>query len=262
MLCVQDDVKKFSRQIAFAGWGETQQEALRNSRVLVVGVGGLGSWVAELLARAGVGFLRLADYDTIESSNLHRQAMYDELDVQAASYKVQAAINHIRQINSKCEMDGETEKLDRFNIFDFAYGMDLIVDGTDNFWTRFIINDYCVKKNLPWIFAGAVGMQGQVAVMLPGETPCLRCLLDSPPSQCEDSSCSQNGVFGPAVSAMASLQAMEAIKFLGGCRRQVSRRMIKIDMWTNEMQQFDMSTENRNSKCPCCVLREFEFLEP
>ncbi|HNX27169.1 MAG TPA: HesA/MoeB/ThiF family protein [Phycisphaerae bacterium] len=254
--------ERYSRQIAFDGWSDARQQLLGQSRVLIVGVGGLGSWVAELLVRAGVGFLRLADYDTVEISNIHRQAMYDELDAQSGMYKADVAGNHLRQINGKCKIEPACEKLDRFNIFDLTDGIDLIIDGTDNFWTRFIINDYCVKNGMPWIFGGAVRAEGQMAVIIPGKTLCLRCLLDYPPAQCDDSSCAQSGVFGPAVAAVAAFQAMEAIKYLGGCDEMLNPHVMKLDMWSNRVQYFDATSHEKIEPCPCCDLHEFEFLEP
>jgi adenylyltransferase/sulfurtransferase len=144
------------RQVAFKPFGFSGQKALLGGRVLLVGVGGLGSWVAELLARAGVGFLRLVDDDHVDFTNIHRQALYAQQDADSGRPKVEAAANRLRHINDACLVEAAAERLDRFNIDRLAQDIDVVIDGTDNFATRFVLNDYCVKKGLPWIFAGVV----------------------------------------------------------------------------------------------------------
>lgn len=255
-------IERFARQIVFEPWGLDAQRALAAGRALLVGVGGIGSWAAELLARAGTGFLRLADNDTVDLTNLHRQALYDQLDAEAARPKVIAAAHRLTEINSACTIDPVMIRVDRTNLDELARDVDLIIDGTDNFATRFVINDYCVKNSKPWVFAGVVGAEAQVAAIVPGRTACLRCWLEDAPPPCSDPTCTQAGVFGMAVAAVASLEAMEAVKILAGRTDAVSPHLLKIDLWANTHQRLALGQPRQNPPCPCCVEREFEYLEP
>ncbi len=254
--------ERFARQLVFEHWGLDAQRALATSRALVLGVGGIGSWAAELLARAGAGFLRLVDDDVVDLTNLHRQALYDQLDADAARPKVTAAARRLREINDGCSVEPIMLRADRTNLDELAGDVDVIVDGTDNFATRFVINDYCVKNAKPWVFAGVVGAEAQVAAIIPGRTACLRCWLEDMPPPCTDPTCTQAGVLGMAVSAVASLEAMEAAKILAGRADATSGRLLKLDLWANTVQRLDMSQPRRDPPCPCCVEREFEYLEP
>lgn len=253
---------RYVRQVAFKPFGLDGQKALLDGRALVVGVGGLGSWTAELLARAGIGFLRLVDDDYVDLTNIHRQAFYTQEDAESHRHKVNAAADRVRLINDACQIETAKERLDRFNIKHLSQDIDVIIDGTDNFATRYVINDYCVKAGLPWVFAGVVRGEAQTATIIPGQTPCLRCLLEDPPLPCVDPNCRQVGVFGMAVAAIAAFQAMEAVKIMAGKLTDVSPYLLKFDMWSNTMNRLHFRKTSNHPPCPCCVLHDFEYLEP
>jgi adenylyltransferase/sulfurtransferase len=259
-----DDVpnfERYARQMVFAPVGAAGQKKLAAGRVLIVGVGGLGSWVAELLARAGVGFLRLTDDDRVDEVNLHRQALYAQADADARRPKVQAAAARLRQLNSQAAVEPIAQRLDHRNIAALADDVQLIIDGTDNFATRFLINDYSVKMARPWIFAGAVGAEAQMAVFVPGQTACLRCVLDELPPVCRDPNCRTAGVLSMPVAAIAAFEAMEAIKILLGRLDAVSPYLLKLDLWSNQVQRLNLA-RHRNAQCECCGQRQFEYLQP
>lgn len=252
---------RFARQMVFEPLGPEGQAALARGRVLIVGVGGLGSWAAELLVRAGVGFVRLVDNDLVDITNIHRQGLYVEADAGAHAPKVAAAAARLAQLNSQARIEPVAQRVDATNIARLAQSVHVIVDGTDNFAARFLINDYCVREGLPWVFAGAIRSEAQTAVILPGQTPCLRCFLPEPPPLCQDMTCRAAGVMGMAVSAVASFQAMETVKILAGHLENVSPYLLKFDLWTNQLQRIDL-TGQRNPACPCCGQRLWEYLEP
>jgi adenylyltransferase/sulfurtransferase len=249
---------RYDRQMAFPHLGAEGQRRLMSGRALIVGVGGLGSWVAELLARAGVGFLRLVDGDKVDLTNIHRQAMFTEADAAAGRFKAEAAAEYLKRTNVNVSVEAVAERLDAGNVARLARGVDLIIDGTDNFAARFVINDYAVKTGMPWIFAGVVGAESQTMTIMPGRTACLRCVFDSPPPPCVDPSCRTAGVLGPAVAAIASIEALEAMKILAGRAGDVSPYLLKMDLWRNTLQRIDAAA---NSNCPCCKKRQFDFLE-
>lgn len=253
---------RYSRQVLVAGLGLAGQRALMEGRALVVGVGGLGSWVAELLARAGVGFLRLVDPDQVDLTNIHRQALYTEADAARHVPKVEAAEARLSEINSAVAVEAVAARLERANIALLADGMNVLVDGTDNFATRYLVNDYAVKTGVPWVFAGVIRSEAQVMAVLPGRTACLRCILETPPPPCEDPSCRTAGVLGPAVAAVAALQAVEVVKILAGRPESVSPYLLKLDYWANSARQVATVGAARRADCPCCGQRDFEFLEP
>ena len=256
-----NNLARYSRQVAFDGLGLSGQKALAGGRALIVGVGGLGSWTAELLARAGVGFLRLADPDRVDLTNIHRQAIYSEADAAAGLSKVEAAGRRLADINSGTVVEGVQQRVDHRNIESLAAGMGVLIDGTDNFATRFLLNDFAVKTGRPWVFAGCLRAEWQTMTVLPGRSPCLRCLMDAPPPACTEANCRQAGVIGPAVAAVAAFQAAEAIKILAGRADLCSPYLLKADLWANTFQRLAWA-DFRNPDCPCCARREFEFLEP
>jgi len=251
---------RFARQIAFAPWGRSGQERLSRGRVLVVGVGGLGCASAGLLARAGVGFLRLVDDDRVSEVNLHRQVLFDAADAAEAAAKPVAAARRIAAIASGVEVEPVVARLTCENAADLADGVDVIVDGTDNFASRFVINDLAVERGLPWVFAGVVAAEGQTMTVVPGRTPCLRCVFDAPPPACAEPTCAAAGVLGPAVTAIASLQALEAMKLLAGTADAVSPYLAKLDLWTGRWRRIDVASSAADVDCPCCKRRSFEFL--
>jgi len=252
---------RYARQAIFAGLGPAGQRRLRAGRALIVGVGGLGSWVAELLTRAGVGTLRLVDDDKVDLTNIHRQALYAEADARAGRPKVLAAADRLKQINADVAVDPIPHRLDKGNIAALAEGMDVIVDGTDNFASRFLMNDYAVKHGRPWVFAGVVGAEAQTMTVVPGRTPCLRCVKQSPPPPCADPSCRTQGVLGPAVAAVAAIEAAEVLKILAGRLDAVSPFLLKLDLWTNAVQRIETAPACAAVDCPCCKRKDFEFLD-
>lgn len=253
-------LSRYARQEAFDGLGADGQRRLRAARALLVGVGGLGTWTAELLTRAGIGALRLVDDDVVEPVNLHRQGLYDESDAEAARPKAVAAASRLRAINAQVAIEPVAGRLDAANIAQLAEGADVILDGTDNFGVRLLINDYAVKQRVPWVFAGVVGAEGQVMPVLPGRTACLRCIYDCPPSAAEELRSQALGVVGPAVAAIAAIQAAEAMKILAGRCDHVSGCLTKLDLWRNTVQRIGVAGRARPD-CPCCGEGRFEYLD-
>lgn len=255
------NLKRYERQIGFVPLGTAGQKRLASASALVVGVGGLGSWAAELLTRAGIGRLRLVDDDCVELANLHRQALYIEADAPASKPKVIAAARRLEKINAATVFESFIERFTAANAATLAGGVDMVIDGTDNFATRFIINDYCVKVSLPWVMAGVVGAEWQAMTIIPGLTACLRCVYDSPAPPCVEMTCRVGGVLGPAVAMVAAWQAMEAIKILSGHPEQASPYLAKFDMWGNTFQRIGADQAAARSDCPCCKRRQFDFLD-
>lgn len=255
-------LSRYQRQIIYAPLGLDGQQALAGATVLVVGVGGLGSWAAELLARAGVGCCRLVDDDRVDLTNLHRQAMFTQSDAQAGRPKVRAAARAIEQINPHTRLDVRETRFCPEAAAELAGGVDLILDGTDNFRARFLINDVAVRDAIPWVSAGVIGAEAQILTIRPGLSPCLRCILPSEPPPCSDPTCRSVGVLGPAVAMVAGMQVAEAIKLLSGHADAASPWLRKFDLWSNRFQQIDLSAQGPDPDCPCCVGREWEFLEP
>jgi molybdopterin-synthase adenylyltransferase len=255
------DFSRYARQITFKPFGEEGQRHLADSSALIVGVGGLGTRVAELLVRAGIGRLRLIDDDSVELTNIHRQSLYTEKDAKERTLKINAAANHLREINSNCEIETVFARIDRLTADRLTEGVDAIIDGTDNFPARFILNDCAIKKSKPWVFAGVLGTEAQVMAIIPGKTPCLRCLLGSPPAS-NVQTCIQVGILGPAVAMAAAFEASEALKILSGSSDKAGQSLFVFDAWNNIVRQIDVSKLARNADCPCCVHKNFEFLVP
>jgi molybdopterin/thiamine biosynthesis adenylyltransferase len=259
----QEDLNsvRYDRQVRFAGLGPAGQRRLAEGRALIVGMGGLGSWVAELLARAGVGMLRLLDPDQVDLSNIHRQALYSQADAAAATAKVHAAAGRLAEINGQVTVEPFVLRLESDNIARLAGDVGVILDGTDNFATRFLINDYAVRSGTPWVFAGVVGAEAQTMTVIPGRTACLRCVMEAPPPACTEPTCSIAGVLGPAVATIAAIQACEAMKILSGNVDRVSEYLVKLDLWGNTVQRIDVSGLATRADCPCCGRRQFDYLE-
>src|ERR1700733_2364252 len=211
-----DPLERYSRQVRFPQLGQAGQQALLKSRVSICGCGALGTVLANHLARAGVGFIRIIDRDFIETHNLQRQVLFDEDDVAQNLPKAEAAARKMRAINSTIAVEPVVTDLDHTNILDLVGDADLILDGTDNFDTRYLINDAAVKLGKPWIYGGVIGSEGQTMTIIPGKTPCLRCLIESAPPPGMTPTCETAGVLGPAVAVIASFEAVEAIKLLAG----------------------------------------------
>jgi molybdopterin-synthase adenylyltransferase len=250
---------KYSRQMLFAGIGPEGQRRLLASRVAIVGCGAIGAAAANLLVRAGVGYLRLIDRDFVEPSNLQRQTLFDESDALQALPKAVAAERKLRSINSSVGVEGIVADLSPKNTEELLSGVQLFLDGTDNFETRFLINDFAVKSNLPWIYAAGVASYGLTMTILPGLTPCLACLLESGNSTTGlEETCDTIGVLGPIVNLIASLQVAETLKLLAGHAEALHGRLVSCDVWTGRMQSIRVA---RNPACRACSERDFTYLE-
>ena len=255
---------RYARQMRFAPFGVEGQRKLLASSALVVGCGALGSVIANTLARAGVGKLRIVDRDFLELNNLQRQVLYDEDDVAAGLPKAIAAKNRLARINSGIEIDAIVADVDHTNIERLLGGVDCLIDGTDNFETRFLLNDAAVKLGVPWIYGGCLGAEGQTLTILPGETPCLRCLMPEPPPPGTSPTCDSAGILATIISVIASLEANEALKILSGHVEAISRTWTVLDLWDNTLRQIKLDSVSpgsaRAADCPCCGRREFPWL--
>ena len=252
---------RYSRQIRFPQIGEDGQAKLRDSRVLLVGCGALGSSIADTLVRAGVGFLRIIDRDFLELSNLQRQVLFDENDVEQMLPKAVAAAQHLRRINSTVTIEPIVADVDAGNIEGFAQDVDLIMDGSDNFEIRFLINDVSVKHSIPWVYGGCLGADGQTMTILPGQTGCLNCLmLDGPPPPGTTPTCDSFGILSPIINVIASIQSLEAIKILTRQFDAVSKKLQVFSLWDNQMRSIDLSQLRDKVDCPTCRQRTFAWL--
>ena len=253
---------RYSRQMRFPGIGKAGQEKLLASRVTLCGCGALGTVLANVLVRAGVGFVRIVDRDFVEPSNLQRQVLFDESDVANNLPKAEAAATKLRQINSSVAVEAVVADIDRTNIEDLCKDADIVLDGSDNFEVRYLINDVCVKHHKPWVYGGAVGSQGMSMTIIPGETPCLRCVFEAAPGPGDVGTCETAGVLAPTVNIVASYQAAEALKLLSGNRAAVSRELLIIDVWENTNRRVKVAPlAGRKGECPCCARRNFEWLD-
>ena len=250
-----DQKDRYSRQTRFSGLGDQGQERLLNSTVAIVGCGALGSFQAGAMARAGVGRLILIDRDYLETSNLQRQWLYEEADVQQSLPKAAAAAAHIQKINAECRVDAHVTDLTPSNIEDVLEGADLVLDGCDNFETRYLINDFAVDRSVPWIYGGAVGSYGIVMPVIPNKTSCLACVYPQPPGGAQPT-CETAGVLNPVTSMVASLQCAEATKILAGVKP--STKMTTIDIWEGAIRQVRIPA--RDPECRACAHHEFEYL--
>jgi molybdopterin/thiamine biosynthesis adenylyltransferase len=250
--------ERYSRQTLFAGIGEEGQQRLLASSAVVVGCGAIGAAAAGLLVRAGVGRLRILDRDFVEPSNLQRQTLFDEDDARAALPKAAAAERKLRAINSSVAVEGVVTDLNPRNAAELLAGFDLILDGTDNFETRFLINDYAVQSAKPWIYAAAVASYGVTMAIRPGATPCLACLLESSTNgHGLEETCDTVGVLGPIVNLIASLEVAEALKLLAGREQALHGRLISCDVWTGHFQSVRVA---QNPACRACTRRDFTYL--
>lgn len=248
---------RYSRQVLFRAIGAGGQALLARSRVAVVGCGATGTCVASLLARAGVGHLRIIDRDYVEPSNLQRQTLFDEADAADSLPKAVAAVRKIFAFNSEIEATAEVADVTPENIAKILSSVDLILDATDNFETRYLINDFAVKQGLPWIYAAAVASYGVTMNVLPGETACLSCIFPAPPEGAVET-CDTAGILNSAVNFVASVEATEALKILVGAREKVRRSLLSFDLWTNE--QAEVAAGVPRSDCQSCQKRDFVHL--
>ena len=248
---------RYSRQVLFREIGPEGQRQLAGARVAVVGCGATGSAVACLLARAGVGTLRIIDRDYVEPSNLQRQSLFDEADARESLPKAIAAARKIAAFNSQIVVEARVADLTPDNIDPLLAGMQLILDGTDNFETRYLINDYCVNKSLPWIYAAAVGSYGVTLNIIPGQTACLACIFPDPPHGTFET-CETAGILNSAVNLIASIEACEALKFLVGAKDRIRRTLLSFDVWLND--RAEISASKPREGCRACGERDFTHL--
>ncbi len=257
----EPNLDRYSRQMRFYGIGEAGQRRLVHSHVTLCGCGALGTVLANALVRAGVGHLRLVDRDFIETHNLQRQVLFDEHDVAENLPKAEAAARKLSAINSSVFVEPVVTDIDRTNIVALCEDADVILDGTDNFEIRYLINDVAVKLQKPWVYGGSIGSHGQTMTILPGQTPCLRCVFEAAPAPGEAATCETAGVLSPVVTIIASFQVAEAFKILTGQIDKISRDLIYIDVWDNIQRRIKIAPLLGKVDCPCCKHRRFEWLD-
>jgi adenylyltransferase/sulfurtransferase len=253
--------EKYSRQILFTGIGEEGQQKLLGASAVLAGCGAMGTVVANLLVRAGVGRLRIIDRDFVEPSNLQRQTLFEESDAREALPKAVAAERRLRAINSDARIEGIVAALTAENSAELLGGFQLILDGTDNFQTRLLLNDAAISLNVPWIYAAAVGSYGVTMTIRPGDTACLACLLEGDEKSAAigaEATCDTAGVLNAAVGVIASVEAAEATKILAGKPEALHGRLVSTDVWTGRFQSIRVA---RQTNCRACVRREFTYLE-
>lgn len=278
------ELDRYHRQMLLPGFGETGQRKIADSTALVVGCGALGTVIANMLGRAGVGHLIIVDRDFIEMTNLQRQVLFDEDDVANAIPKAVAAKNKLAKINSQIKVTAVVEDVNHTNMEKLACGeysdgkpVDIILDGVDNFETRYLANDCAVKHGIPYVYGGAVGTVGASYAVLPHTpgndapwetdpagsraTPCLRCIFEQAPPPGLNPTCDTAGVIGPAVSIVSNYQVAEALKILSGNLDRVSPTMLNFDLWGNTFRQFKVAKAYDVGDCQCCKHRNFEFLD-
>ena len=253
---------RYSRQVRYPAIGDSGQQALGESTALIIGCGALGSVIANTLARAGVGTLRIVDRDFLETSNLQRQMLFDESDVESNLPKAIVAADKLRRINSSIVVEPHVADVDASNIEALSDGVDVILDATDNFEIRFLINDVAVKHSIPWIYGGCLGADGQTMTIVPSDSACLRCLmLEGPPLPGTMPTCDSAGILASIISVIGSIQANEAMKILSGNRQAVSKSLTIVELWQNQFRQMDVSKLRDQVDCPTCKGRQFEWLD-
>jgi molybdopterin/thiamine biosynthesis adenylyltransferase len=251
---------RYSRQVMFSRIGEQGQQKLSQSRAIIIGCGGLGSVSADILVRAGIGFLRICDRDFVETSNLQRQVLFDEQDVARNLPKAEAARRKLQQTNSSVSIEACVTDVDPSNILGLVRDVDLILDGTDNFETRYLINDAAVSLGMPWVYGAAAGSEGMSTVILPGQTACLTCLFERTPPSGTAPTCDTVGVISPIIHMISSIQCIAAIKVLSGVFSVSDNRLWLVDAWSGEVQAINTASGSRVD-CETCSLRNFPHLD-
>jgi molybdopterin-synthase adenylyltransferase len=251
--------ERYSRQVLFDGIGEEGQRRLLEARAVIIGCGALGTAQAEALARAGVGRLRIVDRDFVEASNLQRQTMFTERDARERLPKAIACVNHIGEINSEIEAEAVVVDVNHTNVERLIEGCDVVLDGTDNFATRYLINDACVKHGVNWVYGAAVGSYGVTMTVRPRVTPCLRCVFEEAPPAGSAPTCDTAGVIMPIISVVAAYQVTEALKLLTGRVDALRNTLLQFDVWRNEWRQIALGKPSTD--CPTCALGSYETLK-
>jgi len=248
-------LERYARQIRLPEIGTVGQQRLSDASVLLVGCGALGSTLANNLVRAGVGSIRVVDRDVLELNNLQRQVLFDEEDVARGLPKAEAAAAKLKMVNSSVNIEARVEDVTPRNIEALMVDVSLVLDGTDNFESRYVINDACVKLKTPWIYGGVIGMTGMTMNVLPGTGPCIRCIFPNSPPAGSVPTCETAGVLNTVPAVIASIQATEALKIL--CGEEPSLQMVYVDMWK---QSFRSMSVSRDNQCPACALQRFDYL--
>lgn len=235
--------RRYSRQALYSKIGEDGQAAIQRARVLVLGLGALGAASADILARAGVGRLRIVDRDVLELSNLQRQVLYSEADLQSGLPKAEAARQRLSAVNSDIDIEAQVKDVSADNISELLRGCDVVVDGTDNFPTRLLLNDACLEQKTPWIYCGVIGSSIHSFPILPGDGPCFRCYIGEAPSPGSVDTCDTAGVLGPAVLMAVSLSTTAALKIITGQREALLRGLQMMDLWSGQFRRFGLKSD-------------------
>lgn len=243
---------RYHKQQLFSPIGEAGQRAIGAARVLVCGCGALGSVIADQLVRAGVGLVRIVDRDFVDLSNLQRQMLFDEDDVARQMPKAITAAEKLRRVNSEITIEGIVADVSSQTIHELAVGIDLIVDGTDNYETRFLLNDWCLDAGIPWVHGGCIGSSGQVMAIVPGKTACYRCVLSEEPPPGTALTCDTAGVIAPAVHVIASLEVSLALQILTSQYDAATSSLWYIDVWRGEFRRLDLSSLKAQRDCAAC----------
>lgn len=251
--------ERYSRQARFAGIGSAGQGRIESFKVAVAGCGALGSVSSEMLVRGGFGHVRVIDRDYLEENNLQRQSLFSEDDVEKGLPKAIAARTRLRQINSNVKIEGVVEDLNSSTIDDLCRGFDLIIDGTDNFETRFLLNDWSVRNGVPWIYGAVLGSYGIAFPVLPGQGPCLQCVFEQAPPVGSMDTCETAGVLAPVVHMISSFQVTHALKLAVQDEPEKSTGIFQVDIWQDTWRTLDLP--KRRDDCACCVLGRFDYLE-
>ncbi|MFW6160502.1 MAG: HesA/MoeB/ThiF family protein, partial [Acidobacteriota bacterium] len=246
--------QRYQKQVILEQIGQKGQKKLSQSSVLIAGCGGLGCLIADFMVRAGIGKITLVDRDVVELDNLHRQILFDEGDAKKAAPKALAASEKLKKANSEVDIKALVADISPVNVEEAIQDADLVLDGTDNFETRFFLNDACLKKRIPWVYGGVVATRGMCLAVIPGKTPCLRCFLSEPPPPGEVPTCETVGVLGPAVAVIASLEVSEGLKILMGKNDELLEGMVNFDIWTGDWELFKIK---KNPECPACSQGEY-----
>ena len=254
------DISRYHRQCLFQKIGEEGQKKIASSRITIVGCGALGTVLASTLVRAGVGFVRIVDRDFIELNNLQRQVIFSEEDIRNHLPKAVAAAKQLKKINSEVQIEAVVSDVNFTNVEKLIRDVNLVLDGTDNFETRFLLNDACVKLGKPWIYSAVVGCHGLTLSIVPGKTPCLRCVFESAPPPELTPTCDTAGIIAPASTVIASLAATEALKFLSGNEGDLNPTLYSYDVWTRETKSFHLEGLRDATDCPTCRHQRFEYL--
>ncbi|KHE90505.1 MAG: ThiF family adenylyltransferase [Candidatus Scalindua rubra] len=258
---MDQSLERYSRQILFQHIGKNRQEVLMNSAVAMIGCGALGTVSSSYLVRAGIGQLRIIDRDFIEESNLQRQILFDENDISENLPKAIAAQRKLQKINNRVKVEGIVTDVNYSNIDELTKDVDIIIDGTDNFETRFLINDFCIKNSIPWVYGACIGSRGAVMNIIPYRTPCLRCVFETMPQIGSFPTCDTAGVIGPIAGIVASFQVTEAIKILIKDYASVNKNLLEVDVWETKLRQIDISELKGINSCQTCKLNNYEFLD-